>query len=93
MLTVSCRICGNAKPPSEYSKDLCNECGRLRSQAENHYASEHPNAAQSDILYAGRQALNQRAHHAHRNFIDPRDFSTGHGMIPIPPPSNRGSTT
>jgi hypothetical protein len=73
------------KPKNDLRAILCEECSTLRKEAEQHYAAENPNAAQSDILYAGRMVLNQVRHHANRNFVDPRDFSLSRGMIPIPP--------
>jgi hypothetical protein len=38
--------------------------------------------AMSDVLYAGRMALTQRAIHANRNYTDPRGFSAAQGQIP-----------
>lgn len=34
---------------------------------------------------ARKGALAQRAHHAHRNFVDPRAHAATRGMIPTPP--------
>lgn len=91
MLTSHCRICGAPKEPADYASNECRGCSTLRTEAEQHFAAEHPGAGESDILYAGRQALNQRAHHAHRNFVDPRQHSAVSGMIPTPPQTNRGN--
>lgn len=92
MLTAYCQNCGAPKEPSEYSANTCGSCKTTRLEAEQAYAAEHKDASESDILYAGRQALLQKAHHAHKNFQDPRGFSASRGMIPIPPVrGDRGS--
>ena len=92
MLTATCRVCGSPKEPADYAASECPACRTLRREAEQHFAAENPNAGESDILYAGRAALNQRAHHAHRNFVDPRSFGATRGMIPVPPQGgDRGS--
>lgn len=90
MLTSTCRNCGT--PKTDYQAPECEACTTTRREAEQHFAAEHPRAAESDILYAGRQAVLARSHHAHRNFVDPRDFSAGRGMIPVPPqtPQSQG---
>lgn len=85
MLTATCQNCGAAKDPKDYANPNCATCTSTASEAAQHYAAEHPGCAQSDALYAGRKALLQRAHHAHRNFVDPRAFGATRGMIPIPP--------
>lgn len=90
MLTASCHNCGAPKDPANYGDVNCPACTSLRKEAEQAFAAENPGVSESDILYAGRQALNQRAHHAHRNFIDPRNFSNTRGVL-IPPPDNRGN--
>jgi hypothetical protein len=91
MLTASCRVCGKMKDPSEYAMTECRDCKTVGDEAAQGFAAENPNAAESDILYARRQALNQRAHTAHKNFTDPRAFSAARGMLPIPPPDRRGT--
>lgn len=93
MLTLSCRVCGSPKEQADYAANECTACRTLKREAEQGFAAENPGASESDILYAGRLALNSRAHHAHRNFVDPRGFSSVAGMIPIPPPTNRGNPT
>lgn len=85
MLTATCGNCGQPKSPNEYADPYCSTCTTSKREAEQHFAAEHPKAAESDIIYAGRRALQERAHHAHRNFVDPRDFSRRSGMIPVPP--------
>lgn len=91
MLTATCGNCGLAKDPRNYADNYCPECTRLRNEAEQHFAAENPQAAQSDVLYHGRQALLQRAHHANRNYTDPRAFAGKSGMIPTPPQTDRGN--
>ena len=85
MLTAYCRNCGGPKEPSEYAANTCGTCTTTRLEAEQAFAAEHKDAPESDILYAGRQALLNRAHHANRNFTDPRGFSASRGMLPTPP--------
>lgn len=92
-MTSTCSNCGATKDPAHYADNYCPTCTARMNEAAQHFAAENPNASQSDILYAGRQALLQRAHHAHRNFVDPRGFAAGRGMIPIPPQTDRGSPT
>lgn len=91
MLTATCRNCGQPKDAANYADNYCPACTSRKNEAEQHVRAEHPNASISDVLYAGRQALLQRAHTAHRNFVDPRGFSASRGMIPIPPQTDRGN--
>jgi hypothetical protein len=92
VLTATCQNCGAAKDAANYADPTCPSCTARRNEAQQHFRAEHPDAPESDVLYAGRQALMQVAHHANRNFTDPRGFSAGRGMIPTPPQSDRGST-
>lgn len=85
MLTATCGNCGQPKDPAHYASTFCPSCTTRKNEAEQHFAAENPEANESEILYAGRQALMQVAHHAHRNFTDPRGFSATRGMIPLPP--------
>ncbi len=85
MNTSHCRICGQSKTPDFYSAPECRECTELGDKATKAMIEANPDIAQSDLLYGRRQALNERAHHAHRNFVDPRSFGAQRGMIPIPP--------
>jgi len=90
VLSSYCQTCGASKEPANYADNYCPACTSLRREAEQAFAAENPEASESDILYAGRQALSQRAHHANRNFTDPRAFSSGRGSFPAPPVNNRG---
>ena len=85
MLTATCLNCGSPKEPANYADTHCPGCTTRQREAEQHFAAENPGATEGAIIYAGRQALMQVAHHAHRNFVDPRGFSAAHGMIPVPP--------
>lgn len=85
MMTSTCRICGNSKTPEFYAAPECQACTELATKAVKALQEASPEMSESDLLYARRQALNERAHHAHRNFVDPREFSASRGMIPIPP--------
>lgn len=91
MLTATCGNCGAAKDPANYADNHCPACTSVSREAQQGYAAEHPDATVGDILYAGRVALSHRAHHAHRNYADPRSNSMP-GMVPIPPQTNRGNT-
>jgi hypothetical protein len=82
MLTATCGNCGNPKDPANYRDTFCPACTTTKNEAEQGFAAEHAGALESDILYAGRQALMSVAHHARRNFTDPRGFSAAHGLIP-----------
>jgi hypothetical protein len=73
----------------EIANTNCNACTTLQNEAMQGFAAEHPDASQSDILYAGRMALMSRGHTAHRNYTDPRGFSrTGPDprLAGLPPP-------
>ena len=78
--------CANCFGPKQNISDLfCTGCFTAANEAAQHFAAENPKASKSDALYAGRQALAQRGHHAHQNFVDPRTFSRVNGMLPTPP--------
>jgi hypothetical protein len=83
--TATCHNCGAAKPVSEYQLPQCSTCGGVREKATADFIVEHPDAPMSDALYAGRLAMLQRAHHAHRSSPDPRGFIAQRGLIPQPP--------
>ena len=89
--TATCRVCGANKNPEDYSANECAACRTMKIGAETAFREANPEASESDVLYAGRVALNGRAHHAHRNFVDPRQHASVRGMIPIPPQIDRGN--
>jgi hypothetical protein len=91
MLTSTCRVCGNSK--SDFVATECANCQTIRTETRQYMKAEFPNASESDILYAERQALNQRAHHAHRNYIDPRDHSRMRSPFTPVPPQGRANDT
>lgn len=91
MMSSYCGWCGGPKEPADYAADMCATCKTRRSEAMQHFKVEHPEASESDVLYAGRQSLMQRAHTAHRNFVDPRDFSAVRRTIPTAPQSGQKS--
>jgi uncharacterized Zn finger protein (UPF0148 family) len=93
MMSSTCGNCGRPKEPANYSDNYCPSCTTRKHEAEQHFAAEHPKATLGDILNAGRTALRQVAHSAHRNFVDPRAHAATLGMIPIPPQGglNRGN--
>lgn len=97
-LSSYCQNCGGPKSMGEYGDPRCGSCEQIRTEAMQHFAAENTEKikkgelSESDILYAGRQALLQRAHHANRNYTDPRQFSAARGMIPTPPQSGDRGT-
>lgn len=84
MLTATCRLCGDAKPVSEYELNQCSKCTAAGNEGRAAFLKANPDASISDLLYAERSAMSARAHTAHRNFTDPRSFSRL-GAIPQPP--------
>lgn len=86
MLTSYCRTCCAPKEPANYADFDCPTCITAKNEAMQNYAAEHAEKIQSgeitnsDVLYVGRQALMARAHHANRNFVDPRGFSRAGGF-------------
>lgn len=66
----TCGNCGNALNPSEYTANYCGLCTSAINEAQNHAAAEG-----KDTAAARREALMSRAHHAFRNFQDPRGFN------------------
>ncbi len=85
MITSHCRICGSPKTYATLHMNECSDCSSLADKHVETLRTEKPELSESDLLYERRQALNQRAHHAHRNFVDPRAFSAGRGLFPNPP--------
>jgi len=84
--TSHCSICGLPKLSiAEYQMPQCNDCTKLKETATQSFIVDNPDAPMSDALYAGRMAMMARAHTAHRNAVDPRDFSATRGVIPKPP--------
>lgn len=103
MLTASCQNCGNSKDPAHYASTVCPTCTAAENESGEHAVKEtneaiaaetdpvrkaHMEASASNYIASKRkEALMSRAHHAHRNFVDPRDFSAVRGMTPLPPQS------
>jgi hypothetical protein len=89
-LSSYCRNCGQSKSIANYADDRCPACETLKTEAEQGFAAENADKLKSgelttsDVLYAGRMALTQRAIHANRNYTDPRGFSATRGQIPKP---------
>jgi len=84
-LSSSCQNCGAAKPVERYADPFCNTCSSVDTEAQQHFASEHPDALQSDILYAGRMARQARAMRPGSNYVDPRTFSASRRGLPSKP--------
>ena len=74
-LSSYCRNCGASNQTTvDMSSNHCTQCEEARKGAVTAHAEQNPNSSESERLYAGRQALMQRAHHPHRTFVNPRDF-------------------
>ena len=91
MLTATCFTCGAPKDQAHYADTNCPDCELARASAMKDFTEKNPDASNSDVLYAGRQALMQRSHSARRSFISPGAFSATRGMIPVPPQTDRGN--
>lgn len=102
MMKSTCDNCYGPKDVHDYANPLCGACQSLRNEAIHHHRTEHPEAPESDALYAGRQALLQRSGRPSMNYIDPRTFNgvkrgnpppapSMAGMIPVPPQADRGN--
>jgi len=75
-LSSYCRNCGApVSTTAEMSANHCNGCEEARKGALTAFAEQNPQASESDKLYAGRQALMQRAAHPRSGSISPRDFA------------------
>lgn len=74
-LSSSCRNCGASKDMANWGDNFCPACTTVAKEAEQHFAAENPNAAESDILYAGRTAMGQRSMRPGSSYVDPRTFS------------------
>ncbi len=83
--TAACFNCGVSKEPANYGDLYCPRCSTLQKEGEQGFAAENPDAAQSDIIRAGKNALARAAHFANRNFTDPRNFSSTRGLMPRRP--------
>ena len=102
MLTANCQNCGSPKDPAYYSAVVCPTCSSNSNEIAEHARKEtndaiaaetdperkaHMEASADNYVESKRkEALMARAHYAHRNFVDPRDFNAT-GMIPRPPQS------
>jgi hypothetical protein len=90
LLTSTCHNCGQSKEMREYANPFCSACTTLKNEAEQAFAAENAERlksgelANSDMLYAGRMALNQRAMHANKNYTDPRTFDRARGTFTKP---------
>lgn len=100
MLRSYCFRCGG--PQENPSALLCNACtaagneahenvmqsGREQIEAETDLQKKQwmQDVLEQAAAQARKDAVTQRAHHANRNFVDPRSFSS-QGMIPKPPQS------
>lgn len=79
MLSSYCKNCGMPYTTvAEMSALHCNQCEQARTEAMQHVRAQatekKQEVSESDVLYAGRQALMQRAHHPRQTFISPREF-------------------
>jgi len=75
-LSSYCRNCGTPYTTvSEMSALHCNGCEEKRKAAIQFHKDKNPEASESDLLYAGREALIRAAHHPRQTFISPREFN------------------
>lgn len=75
-LSSYCRNCGSGNATAaEMASNHCNTCEEARKAAIQAYVEKNPTSSDSDRLYAGREALMQRAHHPRQTFISPREFN------------------
>lgn len=65
-MTSHCMNCGSDKG-SNFHANYCDACNAAMAGAEAAAVAEHRN-----VYIAKRAALAERAHNAHRNFVDPR---------------------
>jgi hypothetical protein len=68
---------------AEFAAPWCSGCDTAGKAGGKTFSEANPDASESDIMYAERMARQARAHTAHRNFVDPRDFSSTRGVIPV----------
>jgi hypothetical protein len=73
MLYSQCQRC--SEPKTNYGEDECPGCLQYRAEATAAFREQFPTAAESDMLYAVREAMKARNFHPHGNFTDPRNFS------------------
>ena len=66
-LTSTCRNCGLDKSPNFYAENYCETCTDIYNKARTKAFEKNLNPAN-----AGREALAQLAHDAHRNRVNPR---------------------
>lgn len=66
-MTSHCMNCGGPKAHGEFLDNYCGECMSAVAGAE-----AEAQASNSDTAAARRRVLADRAHIAHRNFVDPR---------------------
>lgn len=65
--TSHCMNCGHAKESGQFLADFCGDCFSAIEGAKAQATAEGTN-----LDAARRKALAERAHVAHRNFVDPR---------------------
>lgn len=66
-LSAVCLNCGGQKPQGEFLNAYCSDCFSAVEGAKTAAA-----AAGEDPSVAARRAMHERAHTAHKNFVDPR---------------------
>ena len=81
MQTATCPICYGSKTPTEYSQNTCTGCSTHRAECEKTFSSAHPDATESEILYAGRMALEQRRASAQQKFVNPFNFNRSMAFV------------
>ena len=79
MATSHCPNCGQSK--TNYAAHYCDNCTSIQTEARKVFREANPDAPESDAIRAGKNALMQTAHSAHKNFIDPRLHSRVSGPV------------
>ena len=77
MASSYCRNCSG--PKADIVANYCDECQNGFNARYSAFKEANPNAPDSDALYAGREALHERAMTSHRNLVDPRLHSRFNG--------------
>jgi hypothetical protein len=76
MMSSYCRNCGGAiSTVGEMSSNWCITCEEARKAAMQFKKEQTPDANESDLLYAGREALMQRRFHPRQTFVNPKDHN------------------
>lgn len=77
MASSYCRVCSATYTTvAEMSASHCIQCEETRKGAMQFHKEQNPTASESDLLYAGREAMNRRRTHPRQGFIPASDFQS-----------------